>query len=342
LRSQLLSLATAVPSHSLAPEALLSHLGRFWPQVSRLGLEDQIGTRHLVEDPTLLIEPRGLSESMRLYSEHAVDLAQEASAEALARAGLSAAEVDLIVSVSCTGYMVPSLDAHLANRMGMRSDVLRLPITELGCSAGAAGLAFAHRHLGAHPSDRVLVVAVELSSLSFRPSDRSRDNLIASMVFGDGAAAAVLAADGPGPGLRIQAAGSRLVPNTTAVLGFDLRDEGFHVVLSRRLPDLLAGELGRAIMDFRDSAGVRHLDFVAAHGGGPRIIETVEAVLGLPPEATQASREVFRRVGNVSSASILFTLAELAETLAPAPAEGIGIGLGPGVTVEMLHLRYCP
>jgi predicted naringenin-chalcone synthase len=342
MRSQLLSLATAVPPHSLAPEALLDHLGRFWPQLSRLELADQIGTRHLVEDPALLMEPRGLSESMKLYRGHAISLAKEVSAAALDRAGLSPAQVDLVVSVSCTGYMVPSLDAHLANRMGMRGDVLRLPITELGCSAGAAGLAFAHRHLGAHPRDRVLVVAVELSSLSFRPSDRSRDNLIASMVFGDGAAAAVLAADGPGPGLRIQSAGSRLVPDSTAMLGFDLRDEGFHVVLSRRLPDLLTGELGRAITDFRNSAGVGRLDFVAAHGGGPRIIEAVEAVLGLPPQATQASREVFRRVGNVSSASILFTLAELAETLGPTPSEGIGIGLGPGVSVEMLHLRYCP
>jgi predicted naringenin-chalcone synthase len=335
-------MATAVPPHKLDPEALLSHLGRFWPQLSRIELGDEIGTRHLIEDPALLMEPRSLSQSMRLYAEHATDLAREVAGAALDRAGLTAHQVDLIVSVSCTGYMVPSLDAHLANRMGMRDDVLRLPITELGCAGGAAGLGFAHRHLAARPRDRVLVVAVELSSLSFRPSDRSRDNLIASMVFGDGAAAAVLAADGPGPGLRIESAGSRLLPDSTGMLGFDLRDEGFHVVLSRRLPDLLARSLGRAITDFRETAGVHRLDFVAAHGGGPRIIETVEAVLGLPPEATESSRAVFRRVGNVSSASILFTLAEVAERLGPTPAEGIGIGLGPGVTVEMLHLHHCP
>jgi alkylresorcinol/alkylpyrone synthase len=279
---------------------------------------------------------------MSLYRRHATALSHQVADEALAAAGLAPADLDLVISVSCTGYMVPSLDAYLANRMGMRADVLRLPITELGCSGGAAALAFAHRHLAAHPGHRVLVVAVELSSISFRPEDRTRDNLIASMVFGDGAAAALVTGDGLGAGLRIESAGSRLLPGSTGVLGFDLRDGGFHVVLSRRLPELLAMSLGRAVSDFCDSAGISRLDFVAAHGGGPRILEALESALGLPAEATAASREVFRQVGNVSSVSILFALAELQRSLPAQPAEGIGIGLGPGVSIEMLHLKYCP
>lgn len=342
MRSQIRSVNTAVPEYRLEAGELMEHLSRFWPQVSRLELGDQIGARHLVEPPATLLAPRGLDETMRLYQRHSVALAGEAASAALASAGLEAREIDLVISVSCTGYMLPSLEAHLAGSLGLRPDVLRLPITELGCAAGAAALGFAHRHLAGHPLDRVLVIAVELSSISFRPGERSRDNLIASMVFGDGAAAAVMSADGPGPGLRVDSAGSRLVPDTIGLLGFDLRDDGFHVVLSRRLPELLSRRLRDVIKDFRQTAGVGRLDFVAAHGGGPRILDAVEEVLDLGSEATAASREVFQRVGNVSSASILFTLAELEHRLGPVPAEGIGIGLGPGVSVEMLHLRYCP
>jgi predicted naringenin-chalcone synthase len=275
---------------------------------------------------------------MRSYAEHAPRLARLASSRALADAQLEPGDIDMVISVSCTGYLVPSLEVRLAAEMGMRADIIRLPLTELGCSGGAAALAAAHRHLAAYPQSRVLVVAVELCSLSFRPDDRSLDNLTAAMVFGDGAAATVLGGDGGPDCLQLVHATSRIVPNSTSVLGFDLRDSGFHVVLDRRLPRLVEASLAGAVADFRASRRIEALDFYAVHAGGPRIFDAVQSALRLDDEALAVSRRVFSEVGNLSSASILFSLAALPET----PGEGLAIAFGPGVTIELAHLRRGP
>ena len=243
----------------------------------------------------------------------------------------------MVISVSCTGYMVPSLDVQLVRELGMRPDIIRLPITELGCSGGSAAIAAAHRHLAAYPGDRVLVVAVEICSLSFRPEDRSLDNLTASLVFGDGAAATVMSGD-RADGLHLVHAASRLVPNSSAVLGFDLRDSGFHIVLDRRVPLLVEASLAAAVADFRAARRIDSLDFYAVHAGGPRIFDAVQSALRLSDGALAVSRRVFKEVGNLSSASILFSLAALPETA----GDGLAIAFGPGVTIELAHLHRGP
>ena len=340
--SRFLSISTAVPRHALDRSEVIGLLTPYWPQLRHTppGLEGELGNRWMVAEPASLLRSRSLTQSMEMYSEHATLLGREVVQAALAQAEISAADLDLIVSVSCTGYMVPSLEARLASGLGFRPDVLRLPITELGCSGGASALAFAHRHLLAHPRDHVLVLAVELSSLSFHPDDPSRDNLTASMVFGDGAGAAILT--GGIGGLTIVGTGSHLIPQSTGMLGFDLRDNGFHVVLDRRLPDAIARELPAVIEAFRRRTGLGPLDFVAAHGGGPRILDAVESALGVGGEVTAAARRAYSRVGNVSSASILFALEELLGGIGERPAEGLGLAMGPGVSLELLHLRYGP
>lgn len=334
--SALLGFGTALPEHAVPPGAGLAALHRVWPRLRTAAAAAPV-TRYTVEPLERVLGPRTLSQRMEVYAEHAPRLARLASARALAAAELEPRDIDMVISVSCTGFLVPSLDVQLAAELGMRPDLIRLPLTELGCSGGAAALAAAHRHLAAYPRARVLVVAVELCSLSFHPEDRSLDNLTASMVFGDGAAATVLSGDRRA-GLHLLHAGSRLVPKSTRVLGFDLRDSGFHVVLDRRLPRLVEGSLAAAVADFRVQHHVDSVDFYAVHAGGPRIFDAVESALKLPPEALAVSRRVFRDVGNLSSASILFSLAALPETA----GEGIGIAFGPGVTIELSHFRRCP
>ena len=243
-----LGFGTALPEHTIDGEASLAALSAYWPRLR--GATPEPLTRHLVAPVEWLLEPRSLGETMRAYAEHAPRLAREATCRALTAAGVGPAEIDLVVSVSCTGYLVPSLDVQLAAEIGLRQDVTRLPLTELGCSGGAAGIAAAHRHLAAFPHDRVLVVAVELPTLTFQRDDRSFDNLTAAMVFGDGAGAAVLGAEPPGASGRLQVRGaaSRLLPASAGALGFDLRDGGFHVVLDRRVPRLIERSL-RAVVE---------------------------------------------------------------------------------------------
>jgi alkylresorcinol/alkylpyrone synthase len=274
---------------------------------------------------------------MRAYAEHAPRLARLASCRALTAAGVEPAEIDLVVSVSCTGYLVPSLDVQLAAEIGLRDDVTRLPLTELGCSGGSAAVAAAHRHLAAYPGDRVLVVAVEVPSLTFQRDDRSLDNLASALVFGDGAAAAVLGAASPATGGRLQVRGaaSRLLPGTAGALGFDLRDGGFHVVLDRRLPHLIERSLRAVVDEFVTRQGIARPAFYAVHAGGPRVFDAVAAALELGPDDLALSRRVFREVGNLSSASILFSLAALGD----AAGDGLALAFGPGVTIELTHLR---
>jgi len=330
-----LGFGTALPEHTIDGEASLAALSVYWPRLR--GATPEPLTRHLVAPVEWLLRPRSLGETMRAYAEHAPRLARQATGRALAAASVEPAEIDLVISVSCTGYLVPSLDVQLAAEIGLRPDVTRLPLTELGCSGGAAAIAAAHRHLAAFPADHVLVVAVELPTLTFQREDRSIDNLTAAMVFGDGAAAAVLGSEPAAAGghVQVRGAASRLLPASAHALGFDLRDGGFHVVLDRRLPRLIEGSLRAVVDDFSARQRIGRPAFYAVHAGGPRVFDAVAAALHLGPDELALSRRVFREVGNLSSASILFSLA----ALSGESGNGLAIAFGPGVTIELTHLR---
>lgn len=333
----ILSVATAVPEHRLEACDALRHLKAYFPQLDRLDTaEAALGRRYLCEPVEDLLAPRGLTKLGQAYRRHAGALAIAGARDALARAGLTGADIDVVISVSCTGYLVPSLDVHIAHELGLRTDVIRLPITELGCSGGAAAIAAAQRHVAGFPTDRVLVVAVEVPSLSFQRSDLSLDNLTACLVFGDGAGAAVVGHAEPGAaGLEVLRTATRLIPGTADLLGFDLRDGGFHVVLDRRLTRVLRRELRPIVTAFMPAA-----DFYAVHAAGPRIFAAVEDTLGLGPRALDVSRRVFEDVGNTSSAAIFFALDRLMRSEEGA-GRGLGLALGPGISVEMMELaRY--
>ncbi|MGC1184660.1 MAG: type III polyketide synthase [Candidatus Dormiibacterota bacterium] len=321
----------ALPDHQLTPAASLGALSQIWPHLRSAGLEEV--TRYTVQPTDQVFALQSLGARMRIYQREAPRLAQRAVEEALADAEVRPDQIDVVFSVSCTGYMVPALDVRLAAALGFRSDVIRVPLTELGCAGGGAAISAAHRHLRLEPSHRVLVVCVELCSLTFQPQDSSVDNMTAAMVFGDGAAAAVLT--GASGGLEVVATTTRLIPDSENLLGFDLRDDGFHPVLDRRLPRLIQAELAGALAGF----GEGHLDFFAVHAGGPRIFDAVEGGLGLGSRSLDASRETFSRYGNLSSASLLFVLGDLRR--GPA-GNGLGLAFGPGVTVEMATLRRSP
>jgi alkylresorcinol/alkylpyrone synthase len=341
--TSILSIGTALPQHRIEIGDVVELAEKLWPRLATVAKATGEGspTRYFVSSLEEIVSTRTLGQSMATYADHARRLLTEAICKALESAHVRPQEIDFVISVSCTGYLIPSVDALLVGDLGLRPDVIRLPITELGCSAGAAAIAFAHRHLLAHPDHKVLVAAVELPSVIRQREDHSLDNLIATLVFGDGAAAAVLGSGG-GAGLRVEAAASYLVPDTAAYLGMDLRDSGFHVVLSPRLPRVVQAHLEPAVSAFMEAADVRAVDFLALHAGGPRIVDAVQAALGLSHDLLDDTRRTFERVGNLSSASILFVLQALASRLNSTPHEGLAIGLGPGVSVELLHLRWCP
>lgn len=361
--SQITNIAVAVPEHPARQSEIRDTFARRFPLEGRrlaaamacfdaAGIETRYGAMPL-ESLTL---PRTLSETMRLYAERARALGAKVATACLAGSGTAPEQIDLVITTSCTGIMLPSLDAFLIDALGLARDVRRLPITELGCVAGAAALARAHDFLLGHPRGRVLVVAVELPSLNFQPLDVSVDNLISSALFGDGAAAVLMtgaaALEAPRSPPRRQlprpvtVVGTRChtIPNSTHALGFDLRDDGFHSVLSKDIPALLGAAVGElfSLLARQGEATLRDLRAFVLHPGGKRILLALQEALGLTADDVRPSWEILRRFGNQSSASVLFVLHEwMTEGAPPAPGTlGALAAFGPGLTAETVLLRW--
>ena len=338
--AHLAGMATAVPPITVTVDEVWDALGRTrGRRMPKLQTHEGARTRSFAQPLTSLMERRTQSQQTDAYLEHARALARRVCCNALERSGIAPAEIGLVIGVSCTGVVLPSLDAELIPVIGLRPDVARLPITELGCGGGVAGLARGLDYLRAYPERSALLFAVEIPSLTFQPDDHSIDNLVAAMVFADGAGAAVLRAGDGRPGWTLEHCGTVLVPEGARHLGYELRDGGLRVVLSRELPDVVEAHLRGAVERFLEEAGLRlpDLDLVAAHPGGPRIVDAIGHSLGLRPELLASSRSVFASHGNASSAGIFFVLGEMQH--AGAHGRALAIAFGPGLSIELALMR---
>ncbi|MGE0821909.1 MAG: type III polyketide synthase [Candidatus Binatia bacterium] len=345
------SIATAVPPHvvdqSTAIDALRQWLSQDGPP-SALTLDKAVQVfehagvtqRHTVVPLGELLTDRSFGDKNRLYMEHARTLGECALRRIFHSGTLKPHDVDLFITTSCTGFMIPSLDAYLMNRFPFRHDVKRLPITELGCAAGVAALRIADDFLRAYPGATVLILAVELTSLTFQPTDRSGDHIVSTAIFGDGAAAALLS-NVPHPGLAITETATRFFPGTTEFMGFDVEETGFHIFLSPRIPVFVRRDLMPVITEFlSERAQHERIDAWLIHPGGPKILDAIEDVLDLERGALVYSREVLRRVGNLSSATIFFVLDRYLQRARPqSGARQLVAAVGPGFQADFVVLE---
>ena len=274
----------------------------------------------------------------------AVELGKTALEQALQRADLRPQDLDHLYFVTVTGLSTPSVDARLVNRMGLRADLKRVPIFGLGCVAGAAGLARASDAVRAFPGQVAAILAVELCSLTLQREDLSIANIIASGLFGDGAAAALIGSgDRPGRGPRILATRSIFYPDTERVMGWDVVDSGFKVVLSPQVPQLVRERVRSDVDAFLGAQGVKRADVRhwICHTGGPRVLEAFEDALELPRDALRRTWDSLREVGNLSSASVLFVFRDLLDSGEARPGDlGLLIAMGPGFCSELVLLRW--
>jgi len=341
--------ATAVPPHVMSREVVKDRIGGvFGLDGAKLDAlrevidNSAIDQRYSVFPPEYTIEPRPLARINAEYQEKSVELGLQVADRALAQAGMTPTDVDMLITVSCTGVMIPSLDAHIATIMKFRPDVRRLPITELGCAAGAAGLGRTWEYLSAFPDRTALLVAVEIPTLTFQRGDSSQANLISAVLFGDGAAGVVVTGrEAPGP--RILASECFLFPNSLAAMGFDLRDSGFHIVLSKDVPELIRERVKGLAQGFLSRQGLRQEDISAflLHPGGQKLLSFMQEELGLSRSDTEISWNILRRYGNLSSASVLFILNEwLVQKEMPSGSYGLLMAFGPGFTAEMILLQW--
>jgi alkylresorcinol/alkylpyrone synthase len=308
-----------------------------------------VRTRHLALPLAAYRDLGGFGASNDVFIEQGVRLGERAVRGALDAAGLGPADVDLLMTTSVTGIAAPSLDARLVPRLGLRTDVKRIPIFGLGCVAGAAGIARAHDYLLGHPDEVAVLLSVELCSLTFQRDDDSTANLVASGLFGDGSAAVVLVGEhraaelGLDAAPRVVATRSRFYPDTERVMGWDIGGSGFRIVLAATVADVVQAYLGDDVESFLGDHDLKiaDVDTWVAHPGGPKVIDAIVRALELDPEALDVTRESLAEIGNLSSSSVLDVLERTLAQGRPTPGTpGVLMAMGPGFCAELVLLRW--
>ncbi|GAA1238893.1 MULTISPECIES: type III polyketide synthase [Streptomyces] len=334
--------AIAIPEHVITNEETLELARRLHhdhPQLDlALSLIENTGVqkRHLIQPIDEVLKHPGLDARSAVYETESKARVPKVVQRALDQAQLEPPEIDLIIYVSCTGFMMPSLTAWLINTMGFKSQTRQLPIAQLGCAAGGAAVNRAHDFCTAYPDANVLIVACEFCSLCYQPGDIGVGSLLSNGLFGDGIAAAVVRGNG-GTGMRLERNGSYLIPHTEDWISYAVRSTGFHFQLDKRVPKTME-PLSPALRALAEEHqwNVGKLDFYIVHAGGPRILDDLSRCLDIPPEAFRFSRATLTEYGNIASAVVLDALGRMFdEQSALEGHQGLIAGFGPGITAEI-------
>jgi 1,3,6,8-tetrahydroxynaphthalene synthase len=334
--------AVAVPEYVITREETLDLCERLHSRhpdlelVLRLIRNTGVQKRHLIRPIEEILHHPGFEERNRIYEHEAKMRVPPVVRAALANAGIGASEIDLLIYVSCTGFMMPSMTAWLINDMDFRFETRQLPIAQLGCAAGSAAINRAHDFCKAYPTGNVLIVACEFSSLCYQPTDVGIGSLLSNGLFGDAVAAVVMRGEGAS-GVRVEANGSYLMPDTVPWIRFDVKASGFHFMLDRRVPKTMEG-LAPALRSLAGKHGrdASRLDFYVIHAGGPRILDDLAQHLDVTGDRFSESRATLTEYGNIASAVVLETLRRMWESGRARPgANGVIAGFGPGITAEM-------
>ncbi len=345
------SAASAFPKHYYPQKLLLEKLQEFWgdrlrnPQMlARLHKNVAVNGRHLAMPPEKYYELDTWGKANDIWIEVAQELGEQALCRALHHAGLATSDLGALFFTSVTGISSPSIDALLINRMGLPRDIKRLPIFGLGCVAGAAGIARAADYVRAYPKQAAALVSVELCSLTIQREDLSVANLISSGLFADGSAAVIVTGDGVNSeGPEILATRSVFYPETEAMMGWKVSEKGFRITLSPEVPVLIREHLGHDVDAFLADYGYKRADVRSwvLHTGGPKVLEATAASLGLNDGELDASWDCLKKVGNLSSASVLVVLEDVMRNRRPEPGTlGILAAMGPGFCSEFVLLKW--
>jgi len=342
----LVSLATSIPPHQFhqnqilqAAHGLLADRYPEFETLASLFANTGIRNRYAVQPMEWYLERRGWPERTQAFLEGAEKLFVDVARKALARADLSAGEIDTVVTVCSTGIATPTLEARVASEMGFRADVSRVPVFGLGCAGGVSGLSIAARLAEARPGTNVLLVALELCTLAVRHDELTKANIVAASLFGDGAAAVVLRA-GDGGAVRVEATGEKLWPDTLGIMGWTVDPEGFGVIFQRTIPDFVRDNMGTAVTEIlsRMKLANADVDRFVCHPGGTKVILALERALSLDQGTLDHERDVIADYGNMSAPTVLFVLERaLAQGL---PPRSLVTALGPGFTASCVSLRH--
>ena len=315
---------------------------RFRRKVLKIFEGAQVDERYSVMSPTEVFSKTSFEEKNNIYVRETKKIGEQVLQKALSAAEWDAESLDYIITVSCTGIMIPSLDAYLINSLNLKQGIVRLPVTEMGCAAGISGIVYAENFLRSNPGKRAAVVTVEIPSATFQLDDFSMANMVSAAIFGDGAACALLSSEENATGPKIIGSDMYHFYENTHLMGFDLTNGGLKMILDPAVPDTIAEHFPKIIHPFlkKHNSSIEDVDHLIFHPGGKKIVQIVEELFGKMGKNINDTKEVLRQFGNMSSATVLYVLEGFMEKEINKGEKGLMLSFGPGFSAQKVLLEW--
>jgi len=344
------SVATELPKYSRSTNEIIPFLktwmhgqeDRFQRKVIKLFENAGVDKRYSIMDADEVFQNTSFEAKNAIYKRETIKLAENALVKALNKADLKATDIDFIITVSCTGIMIPSVDAYLINRLKMNQDIVRLPVTEMGCVAGISGMIYANNFLKANPNKRAVVLAVESPTSTFQLDDYSMVNIVSAAIFGDGCGCTILSSYENEEGPEIVDDAMYHFFDAEHMMGFELKNTGLQMVLDKEVPEKIAEHFPKFTHPFleRNNMSIEDIDHLIFHPGGKKIVQTVEQLFGSLGKNIDITKAILKEYGNMSSATVLYVLERFMDQGVEKGAVGLMLSFGPGFTAQRLLLKW--
>ncbi|NHM06864.1 type III polyketide synthase [Flavobacterium sp. CYK-4] len=315
---------------------------RFIRKVIKIFEGAAVDKRYSIMDPMEVFSATSFEQKNEIYVREMIDLGEKVLRSALQKANWLPQDVDYIITVSCTGIMIPSVDAYLINKVGLKHDIVRLPVTEMGCAAGVSGIIYAKNFLKANPGKRAAVVALESPTATFQLDDFSMANIVSAAIFGDGAACVLLSSNAEDSGPEIIDEAMYHFYDQAHMMGFKLTNSGLQMVLDVEVPETIAKHFPDIIRPFlaKNNLSLEAINHLIFHPGGKKIMQTVATLIESSGQHLEATKEVLRLYGNMSSVTVLYVLERILERKPKSGEKGLMLSFGPGFSAQRVLLEF--
>lgn len=350
IETRIVTVAKELPQYCRSTEEIIPFINiwladeeeRFRRKIIKIFEGAAVDKRYGIMNIEEVFTATSFQDKNAIYVREVKKLGKAVLRKALDQSDWEADSLDYIITVSCTGIMIPSLDAYLINDLGLRQDVVRLPVTEMGCAAGISGLIYAHNFLKSNPGKRIALVAVESPTATFQLNDHSMANMVSAAIFGDGAACVLLSSEENAKGPKIVGEEMYHFKEATHLMGFDLTDNGLKMILDPSVPETIAEHFPDIVHPFlsRNGTAIDEIDHLIFHPGGRKIVQTIEALFGNLGKNIDDTREVLRAYGNMSSATVLYVLERFMEKDIKSGEKGLMLSFGPGFSAQRVLLEW--
>jgi predicted naringenin-chalcone synthase len=347
---KIITVAKQLPDYSRETSEIMPFLDswldgqdeRFIRKVKKIFEGANVDKRYSIMDPIEVFTKTSFEERNQIYVREVIKLGEKVLTNALKKADWKPTDLDYIITVSCTGIMIPSLDAYLINKLGLRQDIIRLPVTEMGCVAGISGMIYAKNFLQANPNKKAAVIAVESPTATFQLDDFSMANIVSSAIFGDGSACVLLSSYEEDKGPKILDESMYHFYDNEHMMGFEMTNSGLKMVLDIEVPETIAAHFPKFIHPFleKNKLTINDIDHLIFHPGGKKIVQTVEELFSESGKNIDDTKEVLRLYGNMSSATVLYVLERFMDKKPKSGEKGLLLSFGPGFTAQRILIEF--